>query len=48
MGWSPDVVIVFLGGVSSFFLGHSHGILNISSESPAQAQLVATLFEQTG
>ena len=27
VGGSPDVVIVFLGGGSSFFLGHSHGII---------------------
>ena len=38
-----------LGGVSSFFLGNNfHGILNISSESLAQAQSIATLFEQLG
>jgi len=45
VGWSPDVVIVFLGGGSSFFLGHSHGVLNIPSESSAQAQSIGTLFE---
>ena len=45
VGWSPDVVIVFLGGGSSFFLGHSHGVLNISLESSAQAQSIGTLFE---
>jgi len=45
VGWSPDVVIVFLGRVSSFFLGHSHGILNISLKSSAQTQPIGTLFE---
>jgi hypothetical protein len=35
-------------GVSSFFLGHFHGILNISSESLDQAPSIATLFEQIG
>jgi hypothetical protein len=36
-----------VGGLQ-FFLGHFHGILNISSESSAQAQPIATLFEQIG
>ena len=40
------MVLVFLGGVSSFFWGNFHGILNMSSESLAQAQSIATLFEQ--
>jgi len=48
VGWSPDVVIVFWGGVSSFFLGHSYKILNISSESSAQAQSIATFLSELG
>jgi len=48
VGRSPDVVKVFGGGSPVFFLGHSHRILNMSSESSAQAQLIVTLFEQIG
>jgi len=44
VGGSPDMVII-LGGGLQFFLGHSHGIQNISSESLAQAQSIGTLFE---
>ena len=43
------------GGGPEFFdppsrnlLGHSYGILNISSESSAQAQSIGNLFEQIG
>ena len=47
MGWGgPPSGYSFWGGVSSFFLGHSHRMLNMSLESSAQAQLIATLFEQ--
>jgi len=44
----PRCGFIFLGNSPVFFLGHSHGILNMSSESSAQAQLVATLIEQVG
>jgi len=47
-GVVPQCGFSFYGGVSTFFLDHSHGILNISSESSAQAQSIATLFEQIG
>ena len=47
-GGVPRCGFGFLGGVSKLFLGHSHGILYISSESSAQAQSIATLFEQIG
>ena len=33
---------------SKIALGHSYEILNISSESSAQAQSIGTLFEQIG
>jgi hypothetical protein len=47
--WSgPPVGFLVLGGVSSFVLDNLHGILNISSESLAQAQSIATLLEQIG
>ena len=46
-GGSPYMVLVSLGGLQFFFV-HSHGILNISSESLAQAQSIATLIEQIG
>ena len=42
-GGGPDVVTVFFGGVSSFFLGHFHKNYKISAESSAQAQLNVTL-----
>ena len=46
MGWGgPPSGYSFWGGVSSFFLGHFHGILNTSSGSSAQAQSIGTLFE---
>ena len=42
-------MVLVLGGESPvFFLGHSHVILNISSESSAQAKSIATLVEQIG
>jgi len=47
-GWGgvvPRCGYSFFGGGLQFFLGHSHGILNISSESSAQAQSIGTLFE---
>ena len=47
MRWSPDKFLVFQG-VSSFFLGHFHEILNIESESSAQVQSIGTLLGQIG
>ena len=47
-GWGgvvPRCGFSFVGGVSSFFLGHSHGIL-IISRNPIKAQSIGTLFEQ--
>jgi hypothetical protein len=38
----------FLDPPSKILLGHSFKMLNISSESPAQAQSIGTLFEQIG
>ena len=47
-GVFPDGFLVFSGGFSSFFLGHFHGIFKDLSESSAQAQPIATHFEQIG
>ena len=41
-------MVVVFGEVSSSFLGQSYGALNAASESSAQAQSIATLFEQIG
>ena len=46
-GVSPDVILV-LGGGDQFFPGPLPRNFNISSESSAQAQSIATLFEQIG
>jgi hypothetical protein len=40
-------LLLFWGGLQ-FFLDHFHRILSILTESSAQAQLIATLFEQIG
>jgi hypothetical protein len=47
-GVVPRRVFRFLQGVSCLLMGHFHGILNVSSESLAQAQSTASLFEQIG
>jgi hypothetical protein len=47
-GVVPRCGFSLFGGISSFFLGHSHEILNISLESSAQAQSIAKLFKQIG
>ena len=44
-GWGGSE---FLGTPSRIFLGHFYEILNVSAESPAQAQSIGTLFEQIG
>ena len=46
VGWSFGGVIVILGEFSSFFL--DHGILIVLPESSAQAQSIATPFNQIG
>ena len=38
----------FFAGGLHFFLGHFHGIFNISTECSAQAQSIGTLFEHIG
>ena len=45
VGVVPRCGYSFFGGSPIFFLGHSHGVLNISLESSAQAQSIGTLFE---
>jgi len=49
-GWDgpPTGHYFFCAGSPVFFLGHFHKILNISSESLAQAPSIAILFEQIG
>ena len=48
-GWGgPPVGVLVWGGCLQLFLGNFHKILNISPESSAQAQSIATLFERVG
>jgi hypothetical protein len=47
-GGVPQQGFNFFGAVSSFFLGHFHGILNISSVFSAQAQSIGTLLSKLG